>query len=218
MGDQVVMYSYFRSSASWRVRIALALKGIKYEYRAVHLLNNGGEQRSAEYVKLNPMAQVPSLVIDGVTLTQSLPIMEYLEERNPTPALLPKDLAARAQVRAISEIINSGTQPLQNLSVLQKLATLNVDKKEWSVFYITKGLRAVETMLEKTAGIYCYGDNVTMADLCLIPQVYNAERFGIDVSTFPTIKKVRDELVKHPAFIAADAFRQPDTPEDLRVS
>jgi len=217
MSDTVVLYSYFRSSASWRVRIALAMKDIKYEYKPVHLLNNGGEQKSEEYTKLNPMAQLPTLMIDGLTLTQSLPIMEYLDERTPTSTpLLPKDLAGKAQVRAISEMINSGTQPLQNMSVLQKVGAEG--KMEWGKFWITKGLTAVEAMLEKTSGQYCYGDSVTMADLCLVPQVYNAERFGVDMSKLPLIKKVNDALVKLPAFVAADAFRQPDTPEDMRVN
>jgi len=215
MSENIVLYSYFRSSASWRVRIALAHKDIKYETKAVHLLKNGGEQNTDEYKKLNPMSQLPSLCIDGITLTQSLPVMEYLEERNASPSLLPKDMAGKAKVRAISEIINSGTQPLQNLAVLQKVGE---GKQEWAKFYITKGLLAVEAMLEKTAGIYCYGDEVTMADMCLVPQVYNAERFSCDMSQFPLIKKVHEGLIKLPAFIAADCFRQPDTPEDMRVN
>ncbi|XP_005106935.1 maleylacetoacetate isomerase [Aplysia californica] len=215
MADKVVLYGYFRSSASWRVRIALALKDIKYEYKAVHLLKNGGEQHSEEYKKLNPMGQLPTLIIDGLTLTQSLAIMEYLEERNPTPALLPPDAAGRAQVRALSEVINSGIQPLQNLNVLQKIGDTKV---EWANFYITKGFKALEAMLEKTAGQYCYGNQMTMADLCLIPQVYGAQRFGVDVKNYPVIMRVYEELIKLPAVIAGDAFRQPDTPEDLRAS
>jgi len=216
MTEKIVLYSYFRSSASWRVRIALALKDVKYEYKPVHLIKNGGEQKSDEYKKMNPMAQVPTLMVDDVSLTQSLPIMEYLEEKFPSPALLPKDAIARSQVRAIAEIINSGTQPLQNLSVLQKLGDLNVDKAEWAKFYITQGLQAVETMLEKTAGKYCYGDSVSMADLCLIPQLHNAERFKVDMSAFPKIVAVQKALEELPAFKAAHAFSQPDCPEELR--
>jgi len=214
MSEKIVLYSYFRSSASWRVRIALALKDVKYEYKAVHLVKK--EQKSDEYTKMNPMAQVPTLVVDDVTLTQSLPILEFIEEKFPSPALLPKEPTARAQVRAISEIINSGTQPLQNLSVLQKLEGLNVDKTEWGKFYITQGLKAVEAMLERTAGKYCHGDSVTMADLCLIPQLHNAERFKVDMSAFPKIVAVQKALEELPAFKTAHAFSQPDCPEDLR--
>lgn len=213
MADKVVLYSYFRSSASWRVRIALALKEVKYEYKAVHLIKDGGEQNTEEYKKLNPMGLVPSLEIDGHLLTQSLPIIEYLEEKYPQPPLLPKDAFGRAQVRALSEIVNSGIQPLQNLKVLQKYGD---GKEEWARFHIESGLRALEKMLEKTAGTYCYGDEVSMADLCLVPQVYNANRFKVDMTQFPIINRIHDKLTELPAFKAADPARQPDTPEDMR--
>ncbi|RUS70196.1 hypothetical protein EGW08_022040 [Elysia chlorotica] len=213
MAEKVVLYSYFRSSASWRVRIALAMKDVKYDYKAVHLVKDGGEQNSEEYRKLNPMGLVPSLEIDGHILTQSLPIIEYLEEKYPEPALLPKDAYGKAQVRALSEIVNSGIQPLQNLKVLQKYGD---GKEEWARFHIEKGLIALEQMLEKTAGTYCYGDQVTMADLCLVPQIYNANRFKVDMTQFPIINRVHDKLVQLPAFVAADPARQPDTPEDMR--
>ncbi|XP_059139497.1 maleylacetoacetate isomerase-like [Physella acuta] len=214
MADKVVLYSYFRSSASWRVRIALALKEIKYEYKAVHLVKDGGQQYKEEYKKLNPMEQVPTLVIDGHTLSQSLPIIEYLNERTPDPPLLPKDLYGRAKVRALSELVNSGIQPLQNLSVLEKIGD---GKEEWAKFFIEKGLKALESFLQETAGKYCYGDSVTMADLFLVPQIYNAKRFKIDMAQFPIISRVHDALVELPAFKAADASRQPDTPEEMRA-
>ncbi|GFR76690.1 maleylacetoacetate isomerase [Elysia marginata] len=182
MAEKVVLYSYFRSSASWRVRIALAMKDVKYEYKAVHLIKDGGEQNSEEYKKLNPMGLVPSLEIDGHLLTQSLPIIEYLEEKYAQPALLPNDAYGKAQVRALSEVVNS----------------------------------ALERMLKKTAGTYCYGDTVTMADLCLVPQIYNANRFKVDMTQFPIINRIHEKLVELPAFVAADPARQPDTPEDMR--
>ncbi|KAH9519028.1 Glutathione S-transferase zeta-1 [Bulinus truncatus] len=213
MADKVILYNYFRSSASWRVRIALALKDIKYEYKAVHLVKDGGQQHSEEYKRLNPMEQVPTLVIDGHTLTQSLPIIEYLEERNPDPPLLPKEKYGRAQVRALCELINSGIQPLQNLSVLEKVGN---GKDEWAKFFIEKGFHALEKFLQQTSGKYSYGDTVTMADLFLVPQVYAAKRFKADVTLFPTIIRVHDALIEIPAFKAADFSNQPDTPEEFK--
>ncbi|XP_013084764.2 maleylacetoacetate isomerase-like isoform X1 [Biomphalaria glabrata] len=209
----VILYSYFRSSASWRVRIALAIKDINYEYKAVHLVKDGGQQHSEEYKRLNPMEQVPTLVIDGHTLTQSLPIIEYLEERNPEPPLLPKDSFGRAQVRALSELINSGIQPLQNSTVLEKVGD---GKEEWARSFIVKGFQALETLLKQTSGKYSYGDTVTMADLCLVPQMFAAKRFKVDLEPFPTICRVHDALAELSAFKAADASNQPDTPDELR--
>ncbi|CAL1537571.1 unnamed protein product [Lymnaea stagnalis] len=159
------------------------------------------------------MQQVPTLEIDGHTLTQSLPIIEYLEERSPEPPLLPKDIFGRAQVRAISEVVNSGIQPLQNLSVLEKIGD---GKEEWAKFFLEKGLKALEAMLENTAGQYCYGDSVTMADLFLVPQLYNAKRFKVDMTGYPIINRIHDALVQLPAFKAADASQQPDTPEEMK--
>ncbi|CAG5126849.1 unnamed protein product, partial [Candidula unifasciata] len=170
MADKVVLYSYFRSSASWRVRIALAIKGVKYEYRAVSLVK--GEQFSDEYKKLNPMGQIPTLLIDGHCLTQSLPIIEYLEEKYPEPALLPKDSFGRAQVRALAEIVNSGIQPLQNLRIIKQVGE---GQSEWARHHIEFGFKALEAMMANTAGVYSYGDQVTMADVCLVPQVFGAK-------------------------------------------
>ncbi|BFZ07167.1 hypothetical protein BsWGS_10206 [Bradybaena similaris] len=209
----VVLYSYFRSSASWRVRIALALKGIKYEYRAVNLLK--GEQFNDEYKKLNPMGQIPTLLIDGHCLTQSLPIIEYLDEKYPEHALLPKDSFGKAQVRALAEIINSGIQPLQNPRITKQIGDAHPD---WAKHHIEYGFKALEAMLKNTAGTYSYGDQVTLADVCLVPQVFGAKRFKVDMSQFPVITRVNDALVDLPAFKEADAFCQPDTPEDLKTA
>lgn len=212
MATKPVLYSYFRSSCSWRVRIALAMKGIAYEYKAVSLLK--GEQMQEKYQVLTPMAQVPSLEIDGFVINQSLPIIEYLDETREEPALLPKDPKQRCIVRQISEIINSGIQPLQNLKILKYVGD---DRKlEWGHKFIDEGLAALEKMLKTTAGKYSVGDEVTMADLCLVPQVYNAGRFKVDMSKFPTISRINAALGELDAFIAAHPNKQPDCPDDLK--
>ncbi|XP_062597851.1 maleylacetoacetate isomerase-like [Saccostrea cucullata] len=214
-----VLYSYFRSSCAWRVRIALNIKGIQYEYRAVNLIKDGGMQRKDEYTTVNPMQQVPALIMDGATLTQSISIMEYLEEKYPTNAIMPKDPLQRAKVREICELIASGIQPIQNLIVLQKVEKLSSaeEKSEWARFFIEKGFIALETILGECAGKYCVGDTVTMADICLVPQVGNAKRFSADMSKFPLISKINEELEKIEAFQKASPFKQPDCPEDLRA-
>ncbi|XP_037781729.1 probable maleylacetoacetate isomerase 2 isoform X1 [Penaeus monodon] len=206
-----ILYSYFRSSCSWRVRIALAHKGVDYEYRAINLLKQ--EQVSDEYKKLNPIGQVPALIVNENTLTQSISILEYLEEAFPQKPLLPKDLLKRAKVREVCEIIGSGIQPLQNLSVLQKIGET---KMEWGHFYIQKGFVALEQVLANSAGKYCVGDEVTIADCCLVPQVYNANRFKVDMAAFPVISRVHDALMSLDAFKAAHPSQQPDCPEDLK--
>lgn len=206
-----VLYSYFRSSCSWRVRIVLAHKGIEYDTKPIHLLNQ--EQVSDEYKQLNPMGQVPALVVNDRTLTQSLSIMEYLEEAYPQKPLLPKDLLLRAKVREICEIIGSGIQPLQNLSVLQKVGE---GKMEWGHFYINKGFVALEQVLAKSAGKYSVGDEISFADCCLVPQVFNANRFKVDMAAFPTISRVHDALSSLETFKAAHPTNQPDCPDDLK--
>lgn len=206
-----VLYSYFRSSCSWRVRIVLAHKGIEYDTKPIHLLNQ--EQVSDEYKQLNPMGQVPALVVNDRTLTQSLSIMEYLEEAYPQKPLLPKDLLLRAKVREVCEIIGSGIQPLQNLSVLQKVGE---GKMEWGHFYINKGFVALEQVLGKSAGKYSVGDEISFADCCLVPQVFNANRFKVDMAAFPTISRVHDALSSLETFKAAHPTNQPDCPDDLK--
>ncbi|KAH7940943.1 hypothetical protein HPB49_008314 [Dermacentor silvarum] len=197
-----VCYGNQRSSCAYRVRIALAWKNVDYEYKAVNLIKDGGEQ------------QVPALEHNGETFTQSLAIIEYLEEKYPEPRLLPKEPAQRAKVRAVAELIASGIQPLQNLNVLQRLDESK--RSEWAVHFITKGFKALEATVSKTAGKYCVGDEVTIADACLVPQVYNANRFKIDMSQFPTLSRVSTALESLPAFKAAHPSCQPDTPPELR--
>uniref|UniRef100_A0A8D1E197 Maleylacetoacetate isomerase n=1 Tax=Sus scrofa TaxID=9823 RepID=A0A8D1E197_PIG len=210
-----ILYSYFRSSCSWRVRIALALKNIDYEIVAINLIKDGGQQFSKEFQALNPMKQVPALKIDGITLSQSLAIIEYLEETRPTPRLLPQDPKKRAQVRMISDLLASGIQPLQNLSVLNQVGKEN--QLTWAQQVIAPGFNALEQILQSTAGKYCMGDEVSMADLCLVPQVANAERYKVDLSPYPTISRINKSLLALEAFQVSHPSRQPDTPPELRA-
>ncbi|XP_025904055.1 maleylacetoacetate isomerase isoform X2 [Nothoprocta perdicaria] len=212
--EKPILYSYFRSSCSWRVRIALALKGIAYNQVPVNLLKDGGQQHSAEYKTLNPMQQVPTLKIDGITISQSLAIIHYLEETQPNPRLLPQDLKKRAQVRMISDHIVSGIQPLQNLSVLERVGE---KKMEWAQHCIKSGFQALEQILQHTAGRYCVGNEVSMADLCLVPQVFNAERYKVDLAPYPTIMRINKALLELEAFKVSHPARQPDTPAELRA-
>ncbi|XP_074852819.1 maleylacetoacetate isomerase isoform X1 [Carettochelys insculpta] len=209
-----VLYSYFRSSCSWRVRIALSLKGIAYDQEPVNLLKDGGQQFSTEFQAVNPMQQVPALKIDGIILSQSLAIIHYLEETQPNPSLLPQDLKKRAQARMISDLIVSGVQPLQNLTILKPLGE---KKLEWAQQHITRGFQALEQILQLTAGRYCIGDEVSMADLCLVPQVYNAERYKVDLTPYPTITRINKALLELEAFQVSHPCRQPDTPTELRA-
>ncbi|KAI6067916.1 Maleylacetoacetate isomerase [Aix galericulata] len=209
-----ILYGYFRSSCSWRVRIALALKGIAYDQVPVNLLKDGGQQLSAEFKAVNPMQQVPALKIDGITLSQSLAIIHYLEDTRPNPRLLPQDPKKRAQVRMISDHIASGIQPLQNLSVLKQMGER---KMEWAQKCIASGFQALEQVLQQTAGRYCVGDEVSMADLCLVPQVANAERFNVDLGPYPTITRINKALLELEAFKVSHPSRQPDTPAELRA-
>ncbi|XP_054894573.1 maleylacetoacetate isomerase isoform X1 [Poeciliopsis prolifica] len=209
-----VLHGYFRSSCSWRVRIAFALKGIEYDQVAVNLIKDGGQQLTEQYKTLNPMQQVPAVEIDGITLSQSLAVIQYIDETRPGPRLLPADPKARAQVRMISDLIASGIQPLQNLSVLQKIGA---EKLPWAQHYINRGFQALEPILKQTAGKYCVGDEISLADICLVPQVYNAERYKVDVGQYPTIKRLNDTLVEIEAFKLSHPSRQPDTPAELQA-
>ncbi|MEM9190244.1 MAG: maleylacetoacetate isomerase [Myxococcota bacterium] len=210
------LHSYWRSSCSWRVRIALELKALPYELVPVNLLE--GAQRTPDYRARNPMGQVPALEVevDGATvsLAQSLPIIHYLDEVHPTPPLLPEHPLERQRARALAEIINSGIQPLQNLAVGQYLKAhqSELGVRTWSRHFVEKGFVALEAALQPTAGTYSVGDQVTLPDICLVPQVYNARRFELDLAPFPTITAIEANLAKLPAFEAAHPDRQPDAP------
>lgn len=214
------LHGYWRSSCSYRVRIMLNLKGVAYANKAVHLVKSGGEQHSEAYVSLNPTHKVPTLEIDGLTLVQSSAIGEYLEETRPQPTLLPGDAATRAHIRALCCIISNDIQPVGNLGVLQRLVTLlppdaspelkASTRDEWARHYISAGFLALETLMAPKAGKFSVGDDVTLVDAFLAPQVYNALRVGIDVATFPTIHRVMGELEKLEAFAQAHPSLQPD--------
>lgn len=208
-----VLHGYFRSSCSWRVRIAFALKGIEYDQVPVNLIKDGGQQYSSQYKTLNPMQQVPAVEIDGFTLSQSLAVIQYIDETRPGQRLLPADPQKRAQVRMISDLIASGIQPLQNLYVIQKIGA---EKVQWAQHFINQGFQALEPILKETAGKYCVGDEISMADICLVPQVYNADRFKVDIEQYPTIKRLNAALMEIDAFRASHPSCQPDTPDDLR--
>ncbi|GAA0493375.1 maleylacetoacetate isomerase [Pigmentiphaga sp. GD03639] len=210
------LYSYFRSSAAYRVRIALALKGLPYDYLAVHLLKDGGQQLKPDFRRLSPAALVPVLEDGGHVLTQSLAIIEYLEETHPQPALLPATPAERARVRALALDIACDIHPLNNLRVLKYLKSpLGIDQQgrdEWYRHWVEGGLAALERMLADSpaTGLCCHGDQPTLADLCLVPQVYNARRLKSDLTAMPTVVRIADHCAALPAFQAAHPDAQPD--------
>jgi maleylpyruvate isomerase len=210
------LYSYFRSSASYRVRIALNFKGLSYEYLPVHLVRNGGEQLAPAYRTVNPDGLVPVLVDGNEVITQSLAIIEYLEEVHPEPALLPRDPFARAHVRSLALQIACEIHPLNNPRVLKYLTgTFGAEeetKSAWYRHWIQRGFETLEERLTKDhrTGEFCYGDCPTVADLFLIPQVFNARRFEIDMRGYPTIERINEHALKLAAFVAATPDHQPD--------
>lgn len=210
------LYTYFRSSAAYRVRIALNLKGLDYDAVPVHLVKEGGQQKKPEYLALNPQGLVPALEVDGQVLTQSLAIMEYLDETHPNPPLLPADALGRAKVRAIAQAIACDIHPVNNLRVLQYLGgRLGLDraaKDDWYRHWVQTGLAAVEAMLSggSGTGAFCHGDRPGLADCCLIPQVFNARRFDCDLSAMPTILGICQRAEALPAFAQAAPSAQPD--------
>ncbi|KAI8916198.1 glutathione S-transferase [Gorgonomyces haynaldii] len=202
----IKLYSYWRSSASWRIRIILALKQLDYEYIPVNLVK--GEQFNPEYLKLNPGGVIPTLVIGNDTFVQSPSIAELLEELYPQIPLLPKDPIQRARVREMINVIACDTHPVQNLKVLKYAG--DDRKQEWAKHFITLGFEALEKLLEKSSGKYSFGDQVTLADAFLVPQYYNALRWGVDLKQFPIINRVQENLHQLEAFQKAHADRQPD--------
>ena len=207
------LYSFFRSSAAYRVRIALNLKGLPYEMVPIHLSKDGGQQRKPDFVAVNPQMRVPALVLSsGDVLLQSLAIIEYLDDIHPEPPLLPSDPVERAQVRAVSQIIACDIHPLNNTSALNYLkGPLKHDQAaadEWYRHWVAQGFEAIEALLRP--GPYAFGANVTMADLCLVPQVFNARRFKVDLNKYPKIAAVDAACLKLPAFDKARPENQPD--------
>ncbi len=210
------LYSYFRSSASFRVRIALALKGLDYDYLAVHLLKDGGQQFLGTFKSLNAAALVPVLDDEGTVFTQSLAIIEYLDETRPQVPLLPSDAVGRARVRAIALAIACEIHPLNNLRVLTYLSrTLGISdeqKTAWYCHWVETGLAAVESMLREHAstGTYCHGDTPGLADVCLVPQIFNAQRFKARLDHVPTIMRIHHACMNLPAFADSAPGNQPD--------
>jgi maleylpyruvate isomerase len=214
--SKMKLYTFFRSSASYRVRIALNLKGVDYEQVPIHLRRGGGEQFAASYRAINPQALVPSLEDDGRLLTQSLAIIEYLEDRFPKPPLLPADPAERAQVRGMALVVACEIHPIQNLRVLvylkNNLQQSEEDLNRWARHWIDLGLSALEQMTSSISETshFCFGDTPTMADICLIPQLANARRFGCDLSAYPTLLQIEKACTALPAFANAAPEKQPD--------
>lgn len=206
------LHGYFRSSASYRVRIALNLKGLSAEHLPHHLRK--GEQRDPAYLALNPQGLVPTLQDDrGAVITQSLAIIEWLEETHPEPPLLPKDPLCRAHVRAFAQVLACDTHPVQNLKVLARLRELGLSEEQvtgWAAWANREGLSACEALIAGEPGPFCFGAAPTMADLCVVPQLANARRFGVDVAAFPRLLKAETAAKSLKAFADAAPERQPD--------
>lgn len=206
------LFDYWRSSAAYRVRIALHVKGLAFEQISVNLRQRG--HRTLDYLGRNPQGFVPTLEVNGLRLTQSLAIIEWLEETHPEPRLLPQDAPARAQARALAQLVACDIHPLNNLRVLQHLEhRMGQGERQvagWYRHWVNEGFTAFEARLAATAGTYCHGDRVTLADVCLVPQVANARRNQCDLQPFPTIRRIDAACAKLPAFEAARPERQPD--------
>ena len=210
---RLVLHNYWRSSASHRARIALALKGLDYEYAAVNILKK--EQHTEAYRAKNPIGQVPALEIlegDGTrkVIGQSLPIIEYLEDRFPDVRILPEDLWLRARARGLAELINSGIQPHQNLTTTGKLKAAGIDEQGWVRGFIADGLAAFARTAADVAGRFCVGDAPTIADCCLVPQLASARRFGVDVAPFDQLLAIEARCLAIDAFAKAAPEQQPD--------
>lgn len=213
----LTLYTYWRSSAAWRVRIGLNLKSLPWEARPVHLVRDGGQQHAPGYAGLNPQQLVPTLVHGQTVLTQSLAILEYLDEAfHDTPALLPSDAAGRARVRALAQLVACDIHPINNLRVMQYLGgRLDVDeaaRQGWTSHWMQTGFAAMEAMLVSSSatGRFCHGDTPGLADCCLVPQLYNARRFEVDLTPFPTLVRIEQDCLSLPAFVRSAPQAQPD--------
>ena len=221
MNERLRLFSYWRSSAAYRVRIGLNLKGLPHELAPVHLLRGGGEQHSAEFRETNPQGLVPVLQHGQRMLRQSVAILEYLDEVWPEPALLPATARERQRVRALAQLVACDIHPLNNLRVLQYFEhewhVPQPEREEWVRHWIIDGLSAFEAMLadHPSTDMFCDGHAPTIADCCLIPQLYNARRFGLDLTAYPTIQRIEAACLALPAFDAARPEKQPDAPTPM---
>jgi len=215
---ELTLYDYWRSSAGYRVRIALNLKGLRHVRKPVHLVKDGGEQHAAGFREVNPQELVPALVDGQRVIRQSLAIIEYLEEAHGGVPLLPSQPRDRAHVRGLAMIVACDIHPLGNLRVLQYLerefGTHQAAREDWSRHWMREGLRSFETILagDAATGTFCHGDTPTLADVCLVPQVYNASRFGLDLAAYPTIRGINERCLALPEFDAARPENQSDAP------
>jgi maleylacetoacetate isomerase len=210
------LFTYFRSSAAYRVRIALNLKGLRADYRYVHLVQDGGQQHKQDYLSVNPQGLVPALVDNGHVLTQSLAIIEYLEEIHPQPPLLPKDALGRARVRALAQVVACDIHPVNNQRIIKYLEKeLGADeaaRKRWIQRWVKDGFSALEKMLanDPATGRCCHGDQPSLADICLVPQVFNARRFEVDMSAFPVLQRIDAHCLSLKPFADAAPEKQAD--------
>jgi len=218
MASDLALYGYWRSTAAYRVRIALELKGLSWDNRPVHLVRDGGEQHSAAYRALNPQGVVPALLDGERVFTQSLAIAEYLDEMYPEPPLLPVDPRGRARVRALALTIGCDIHPLGNLRVLQQLerqfGATEAQRADWTRHWMGQGFAAIEALLADNVatGAYCHGDTPGLADICLVPQVYNAVRWQLPLDPYPNVRRIHDACLALPAFCTAVPEVQPDAP------
>nr|BFD65362.1 maleylacetoacetate isomerase [Bdellovibrio sp. HAGR004] len=214
----MVLYNYFRSSTSYRVRLALHYKGLQFEYKPINLLK--GEQLSADYKRINPLGGVPTLVHDGKIIPESFAIMEYLDEVFPQNPLFPQDAYTKARIRQVCEVINSFMHPMANLKTLKYMETKHGydqnQKDEWAQHWINQGLEVLETTLKEFSGTYSFGNEITMADLFLIPQLLTSQRYKVDISKYPTLVKINENCLKLESFQKAHPFAQIDTPEEFK--
>ena len=212
----MILYTYFRSSAAYRARMALSLKGIAYESRHVHLVRDGGEQLRPEYRRLNPLGRVPTLIDGERVLTQSVAIMEYLDEAYPRPAIMPRDPLSRARMRAITQVLAADTQPLQNLAVTRYLARElqqpQAAIEAWTRHWMNNGLAAVERLLEECGppGDFCSGGQPGIADICIVAQCFASRRFQVPIEDYPRIARIDAHCRQLEAFRAAAPDRQAD--------
>ena len=221
MTEQLRLHSYWRSSAAYRVRIGLNLKGLRYQTVPVHLVRDGGQQHQPDYVAKNPQHLVPTLEHGARVIRQSLAILEYLDEAWPSPRFLPMTARDRARVRSLAQLIAADIHPLNNLRVMQYFENTwsvpQAERDEWIRHWIVEGFQAMETLLanDPATGKFCHGQSPGLADCCLVPQVYNARRFGVDMEAFPTISRIDAACLELPAFAEAQPEKQPDAVEPM---